>query len=130
MFDYTVGYRKVKQPRVGSPSFAQLKKNESSKPSKWIYKFRQKLKCKPYLITNINEMLLKLEGFQYDMSLDLNMVHDHIWSHEDASNLCRIILPQGKYCYKCIPMVVRNSPEIFQQKWIIYYSNLNLFMRI
>ena len=26
----------------------------------------------------INEMLLKLEGFQYDKSLDLNMVYYHI----------------------------------------------------
>ena len=45
-------------------------------------------------------MLCKLDGFQYDMSLDLNMVYYHIRITEDASNLCMIILPWGKYRYK------------------------------
>ena len=65
---------------------------------------------------NINEMLLKLEGFYYATSLDLNMVYYHIRLTEDASNLCNIILPWGKYCYKRLPMGVSNSPDIFQQK--------------
>ena len=41
----------------------------------------------------INEMLLKLEGFQYAASLYLNMVYYHIQIRENASNLCTIILP-------------------------------------
>ena len=41
----------------------------------------------------INEMLLKLEGFQYATSLDLNMGYYHIQIIENASNLCTIILP-------------------------------------
>ena len=65
---------------------------------------------------NINDMLLKLEGFHYDNSLDLNMEYFHIWLTEDTSNLCTIILPWGKYRYKRLPMVVSNSPDIFQQK--------------
>ena len=44
----------------------------------------------------INEMLLKLEGFQYATALYLNMVYYHIWLAEDASNLYKIILPLGK----------------------------------
>ena len=40
----------------------------------------------------INEMLLKLEGFKYDVSLDLNMGYYHIKLRENASNLCTIIL--------------------------------------
>ena len=59
-----------------------------------------------------NKMLLKLEGFQYAMSLDLNMVYCHIQLSENASNLCTIILPWGKYRYKRLPMGVANSPEI------------------
>ena len=35
---------------------------------------------------------------------------------EDASNLCTIILPCGKYIYKHLPMLVSNSLHIFQQK--------------
>ena len=61
-------------------------------------------------------MLLKLEGFQYATSLDLNMVYYHTRFSENASNLCTIIFSMGKYRYKCLPMGVQNSPDIFQQK--------------
>ena len=64
----------------------------------------------------INEMLLKLEGFQYDTSLDLNIRYYHIRLSKNASNLCKIILPWEKYRYKCLKMGVANSPAIFQQK--------------
>ena len=65
---------------------------------------------------NKDEMLLKLEGFQYATTLDLNMEYYHIPLSKNASNLCTIILPQGKYCCKRLPMGVDNSPDIFQQK--------------
>ena len=54
----------------------------------------------------INLMLLKLEGFQYAKSLDLNIGYDHIQLRDNVSNLCKIILPWGKYCYKRQPMGV------------------------
>ena len=38
----------------------------------------KKLKLKPYPMPKINEMLLKLEGFQYATSIDLDMGYDHI----------------------------------------------------
>ena len=38
----------------------------------------KKLKQKPYPMPKTNEMLLKLEGFQYDTSLDLNIGYYHI----------------------------------------------------
>ena len=42
-----------------------------------------------------NKMLLKLEGFQYAMSIDLNMEYYYILINEDTSNLCIIINPWG-----------------------------------
>ena len=42
----------------------------------------------------INKMLLKLEGFQYYMSLDLRMEYYHVQLSEYVSNLCTIIIPQ------------------------------------
>ena len=42
---------------------------------------------------NINEMLLKLEGFQYYMPLDSNMGYYHILPRNNKSNLCIILLP-------------------------------------
>ena len=64
----------------------------------------------------INEMLLKLEGFQYATSIDLNMGYYHIWLRKNPSNLCTIIIPQGKYGYKRLSMGVANLPDIYQQK--------------
>ena len=61
-------------------------------------------------------MLLKLEGFHYATSLDLNMGYYHTRLSKNASNLLTILLPWEKYCYKRIPMGVANSPYIFQQK--------------
>ena len=41
----------------------------------------------------INEMLFKLECFQYAASLDLNMGYCQIRISENASNVCTIIPP-------------------------------------
>ena len=70
----------------------------------------------PYPMPKISETLLNLEGFKYAMSLDLNMGYYHIRLRDQDSNLCTIILPWGKYRYKCLTMEVSNSPENFQDK--------------
>ena len=61
-------------------------------------------------------MLLNIEGFQCNTSLELNMGYYHIRPRKEASNLCTIILPWRKYKYKYLPMMVCNSLEIFQEK--------------
>ena len=53
----------------------------------------------------INEMLLKLEGFQYSTSIDSKMGYYNILLSDNASKLCTIILTWGKYSRKC------NSPD-------------------
>ena len=76
----------------------------------------------------INEMLLKLEGFQCATSLDLNMGYYHIRLSENASNLCTIILPRGKYQYKRLWMGVANSPESFQQKIHVLFHRFEFIL--
>ena len=44
------------------------------------------------------------------------MGHYHIQLSENASILCTIIPPRGKYCYKHLTMVIANFPDIFQHK--------------
>ena len=61
---------------------------------------------------NINEMFLKLEGFWYAASLDLNMEYYHIQFSEDKSNLCAIIIPGGKYHFKLPPMGLVNPTDL------------------
>ena len=73
-------------------------------------------KHKPYAMTKIHEILLNLESFRYATSLDLNMGYYHIHIRYQASNLCTIIIPWGKYKYKSLLMGICNSPDIFQEK--------------
>ena len=64
---------------MGTPYFAKPK--TKSNRVHFLSDFRninKQLNQKPYPMPNINGMLLKLEGFQYDMSLDLNMGYYHI----------------------------------------------------
>ena len=62
-----------------APYFAQNKpkSNRVGFLSDFINISKQ-LKLKPYQFPKINEMLFKFEGFQYAMSLFLNMVYYHI----------------------------------------------------
>ena len=101
----------------GAPSFAQPK--IKSNWVRYINDFRnlnKQLNKKPHPMPKINEILLELEGFEYAMSIDLKMEYYHIQLSKDASNLCKIILPWGKYRHKCLPMGVANLPNILQQK--------------
>jgi hypothetical protein len=61
-------------------------------------------------------MLQKLEGFLFATSLYLNMGYYHIRLTPNASKLCTIIFPWGKYEYLRLPMGLCNSPDIFQEK--------------
>jgi hypothetical protein len=61
-------------------------------------------------------MLQKLKGFKYATSLDLKMGYYHIELTADASKLCTVVLPWGKYEYLRLPMGLCNSPDIFQEK--------------
>ena len=60
--------------------------------------------------------MLLLEGFIFATSLDLNMGYYHIVLTPNSQNLCTIILPWGNYRYKRLPMGLKNSPDIFQEK--------------
>ena len=58
---------------------------------------------------------MKLEGFMYATSLDLNMGYYHIVLSPDARKICTIVTPFGKYEYQRLPMGLCNSPDIFQE---------------
>ena len=61
-------------------------------------------------------MLLKLEGYAFATSIDLNMGYYHIRLSPESSKLCTIVLPFGKFEYLKLPMGLCNSPDIFQEK--------------
>jgi len=69
-------------------------------------------------------LLLKLEGFQYATTLDLNMGYYHIELTPLSKRLCTIVTPFGKYEYQCLPMGLCNSPDIFQEQMYELFSDL------
>ena len=82
------------------------------------------IKRKPYPLPKITDMLQKLEGFMFATSLDLNMGYYHILLTPNASRLCTVVVPWGKYEYLRLPMGLCNSADIFQEKAINLMGDL------
>ena len=61
-------------------------------------------------------MLQELQGFTFTTDLDLNMGYYTIRLDPNASRICTIIFPWGKYSYLRLPMGIAGSPDIFQGK--------------
>ncbi len=58
----------------------------------------------------------ELGGFAYATALDLNMGYFTISLDPDASKICTIIFPWGKYSYKRLPNRIAGSPDTYQAK--------------
>ena len=56
------------------------------------------------------------EGFTFDTALDSNMGYYSMCLDPDASKVCTIIFPWGKYSYLIFPMGIAGSPDVFQAK--------------
>ncbi len=76
----------------------------------------KRLVRKPFPIPKISTVLQELEGFTFATALDLNMGYYTIRLDPDASKICTIIFPWGKYSYLRLPMGIAGSPDIFQAK--------------
>ncbi len=79
---------------------------------------------KPFPTPKIQEMLQKLQGYQWATSLDLNMGYYHIVLDADARKYYTTVLPWGKYEYLRLPMGLDNSPDIFQEEMSELMGNL------
>ena len=99
-----------------APSFIIPKKNGTVRFISDFRKLNTQLRRMPFPIPKIQDMLLKLQGFQYASSLDLNMGYYTIRLNPDAQRVCTIILPWGKYKYKRLPMGIAGAPDIFQAR--------------
>ena len=106
----------VNRSEWAAPTFIIPKKDGSVRFISDFRELNKRIKRKPYPIPKIQDLLLKLEGFQYATSLDLNMGYYHIELSPMSQKLCTIVLPFGKYEYQRLPMGFCNSPDIFQEK--------------
>jgi Reverse transcriptase (RNA-dependent DNA polymerase) len=108
--------KKVNRSEWAAPTFIIPKKDGTVRFISDFRELNKRIKRKPYPIPHIQDMLLKLEGFQYAMSLDLNMGYYHIELNPNSRRLCTTVSPFGKFKYQRIPMGLCNSPDIFQKK--------------
>jgi hypothetical protein len=69
-------------------------------------------------------VLQELEGFTFATTLDLNMGYYTIRLDPDASKICTIIFPWGKYSYKRLPMGIAGFPDSFQAKMMELLESL------
>lgn len=108
--------KKVNRSEWAAPTFIIPKKDGTVRFISDFRELNKRIKRKPFPIPKIQDLLIKLEGFQYATSLDLNMGYYHIELTPDSKKLCTIVLPFGKYEYQRLPMGLSNSPDLFQEK--------------
>ena len=109
--------RKINDSEWGMPSFTIVKKDGVTLRSiADLRELNKRIKRKPFPLPKIQELLLKLENFQYGTSLDLNMGYYHIQLSPQSARMCTVVFPWGKYEYLRLPMGLCNAPDIFQEK--------------
>ena len=108
--------RQLNDSEWAAPTFIIPKKDGMARFISDFRELNKRIKRKPFPIPKITDLMMKLEGFQYATSLDLNMGYYHIELTPHAKRLCTIVLPWGKYEYQRLPMGLCNSPDIFQEK--------------
>ena len=107
-----------------SPSFIVPKKNGTVRFLSDFREVNKRLIRKPFPIPKISTVLQELEGFTFATALDLNMGYYTIRLDPDASKICTIIFPWGKYSYKRLPMGIAGSPDIFQAEMMKLMESL------
>lgn len=116
--------KRVNHSECASPSFTMPKKDRTVRFINDFGELNKRVKRTPYPIPNIQDMLLKLQGFTFATSLDLNMGHYHVELHPDSKKLCTLVFPWGKYEMQVLPMGLCNEPDIFQEKMSALFQEL------
>ena len=94
-----------------------------------FWQVNKRLVRKPFPLPKSSKVFQKIDGFSYATTLDLNMGYYTIRLDPDASRVCTIIFPWGKYSYKRLPMGIAGSPDIFQEKMLDLMAALE-FMKM
>ena len=108
--------KQINNSEWAAPTFIIPKKNGTVRFISDFCELNERIPRKPFPTPKIQDLLLKLEGFKYASSLDLNMGYYHIELCPESKRLWTIVLPWGKYEYQKLPMGLCNSPDIFQEK--------------
>ena len=116
--------KKVNRSEWAAPTFIIPKKDNTVRFLSDFRELNKRIKRQPFPLPKIQDLMLKLEGFSYATSLDLNMGYYHIELDTFSKELCTIVLPWAKYEYQRLPMGLCNSPDLFQEKMSNLMSDL------
>ena len=97
-----------------SPSFIVPKKDQTLCFLSDFREVNKRIVRKPYPIPIFSTLLQEMKGFTFASALDLNMGYYTIRLDPDASKICTINFPWGKYSYLWLPMAVLQT--FFKQK--------------
>ena len=81
-----------------------------------FWEVNKRLVGKPFPIPKISTVLQEIDRFSFATALVLNMGYYTIRLDPDASKICTIIFPWGKYSYKRLPMGIAGSPDISKER--------------
>ena len=116
--------RKVNRSEWAAPAFIIPKKDGRVRFISDFRKLNKQIKRTPYPLPHIKDMLLKVSNFTYATALDLVMGYYNIKLSDDASKLCTITTPFGKYEYLRLPMGISIAPDIFQDRICQLFEDL------
>ena len=105
-------------------TFIIPKKNGTFRFVSDFRELNKRITRKPFPIPKIQDLLLKLEGFKYFTSLDLNMGYNHFKLCPFSRKLCTKVLSWDKYEYQKLPITVCYSSDIYQQKMNKLFNTL------
>jgi hypothetical protein len=94
------GLEKQPAPEWALPSLIIPKKDKTVCFLSDFWEVNKRLVRTPFPIPKISTVLQEIEEFCFATALDLNMGYYTIQLDPDASNICTIIFPWGKYSYK------------------------------
>ena len=106
--------KQINASKWAAPTFVNEKKDATIRFISDFRELNKCIKCKPFPIPKIQDLLLKLEGFQHATSLNLNMGYYHIELMPVSKRLCTIIMPWGKYNMNIFLWVFVIAPTSFK----------------
>jgi len=119
--------KKVNHSKWGSPCFVIPKRDGKIRFISDFRELNKSVKRTPFPLPKIQNMLLKMEGFKYTISPDLNMGYYYIKLDTGSRKLCTIFLLWGKYEYNNLSMGLCLICDIFQEKMFELMIGLEFF---
>ena len=115
--------KKANHSEWAFPSFVAPKKDKTARFINGLRELDERIKRMNCPLPKTQDLLLKLQGFQWAVAPDLNMGCCHVLLDADSRKLCTMTFPWGKHEMQALPMCLCNSPDVFQEKMSILMTD-------